>query len=85
LWGAGALVAGLVTAGWSNVSPEAQLARAAHEAVRGNEVAALSACASGRELVDRGYQRDVSIAAAVNVSTAVPYLKGRQFRNSGGS
>lgn len=79
LWGAGAVIAGLAAAGWTSVSPEAQAAVDGYAAIRGRERDALLACASGRELVDRGYRADVEIAAEVNVSAAVPLLLDGYF------
>lgn len=76
LWGAGAVIAGLVTAGWDGLSPEAEVARHGYESVRGRELEALLGCASGRELVDAGYRTDVEIAAEVDTSQAVPLLVG---------
>jgi 2-phosphosulfolactate phosphatase len=74
LWGAGAVIAGLVAAGWGGVSPEANAARCGYESVRGGELEALRNCASGRELVDAGYGADVEIAAEVATSGTVPLL-----------
>jgi 2-phosphosulfolactate phosphatase len=79
LWGAGAVVSGLADAGWSARSPEADLARAGYEAIRGRELEALGACASGRELIERGYDADVAIAAEVAGSAVVPVLAGGSF------
>jgi 2-phosphosulfolactate phosphatase len=73
------VIAGFATAGWTGLSPEAELARASYEAVRGREVSALLSCASGRELVDRGYRSDVEIAAEVNLGSGVPLLDGLWF------
>ena len=74
LWGAGAVIAGLLTAGFDGLSPEAELACHGYESVRGRELEALSGCASGRELVDAGYRGDVELAAEVDTSAAVPLL-----------
>lgn len=54
LWGAGAVIAGLVAAGWDGLSPEAELALHGYQSVRGRELESLLGCASGRELVDAG-------------------------------
>lgn len=80
LWGAGAVIAHLSDHGWSS-SPEAAAAaaRAAYEAVRGREHQALLACASGRELVEKGYEADVRIAAEVDASSVVPVLHDARF------
>lgn len=59
------------------------LAQAEYEAIRGDEMNALFSCASGRELVERGYGSDVEVAAEANSSTAVPVLEGSAFRRSG--
>ncbi len=74
LWGAGAVVAALVTRGRTSLSPEAELAAAAHAVVRGREAEMLRACASGRELVDGGSPGDVEVAAEVDTSASVPVL-----------
>ncbi|PZS36012.1 MAG: 2-phosphosulfolactate phosphatase [Pseudonocardiales bacterium] len=79
LWGAGAVIAGLAAAGWTSLSPEAELARVGHAAVRGRELAALLSCASGRELTDNGYRADVEIAAEVDRSDVVPILLDQRF------
>jgi 2-phosphosulfolactate phosphatase len=78
-WGAGAVISGLADAGWSARSPEADLARAGYETIRGRELEALSACASGRELIQRGYAADVAIAAETATSATVPVLTHGSF------
>lgn len=83
LWGAGAVIAGLAGAGWTNSSPEAELALAGYELIRGAELHALLSCASGRELVDRGFGADVEIAAEVNQSVVVPVLEEHVFKPFG--
>jgi 2-phosphosulfolactate phosphatase len=85
LWGAGAVVHGLAAAGWTAISPEAELARVGYEAVRGRERVALLACASGRELVDTGYASDVEIAAEADLGAAVPLLEDGRFMSATGS
>jgi len=81
LWGAGAVLTAL---GARDTSPEARLAVAAYDAVRGDLTTALTTCASGRELVGAGFPRDVEIAAAVDVSEVVPVLAGEAFTDAGG-
>ncbi len=84
LWGAGAVIAGLVAAGWDGLSPEAELARHGYESVRDRELEALLGCPSGRELTDAGYQADVEIAAEVDASATVPLLvDGHSFIQAG--
>jgi 2-phosphosulfolactate phosphatase len=79
LWGAGAVISGLADAGWLARSPEADLAHAGYRAIRGRELDALRACASGRELIEQGYAADVAIAAETASSSAVPVLTGDSF------
>jgi 2-phosphosulfolactate phosphatase len=91
LWGAGAVIAAIVQrlehqAGPLLLSPEAGAAMAAWLFVEGGggDVdavrTALSRTASGRELIDRGWPDDVSIAAELDTSTAVPRLREGAFR-----
>lgn len=79
LWGAGAVIAGFVDAGWTDTAPEALAARAAYAAAAGDIRAALRACASGRELIAAGFAQDVDIAAEAHSSGAVPTLVGGEF------
>jgi 2-phosphosulfolactate phosphatase len=74
LWGAGAVIAYLLDAGWTSLSPEAELARTGYESIRGRELISLAASASGRELADKRFATDVEIAAETNVSNAVPII-----------
>ncbi len=74
VWGAGALLAALVERGVTGLSPEAELAVAAWRAVASDPVAALHACAGGRELTAAGFGADVDVAAAVDVTAVVPVL-----------
>jgi 2-phosphosulfolactate phosphatase len=73
--GAGAIMKGLPGA----LSPEARAAVAAFEAANGSIHDQLFNCASGKELVERGYSEDVEIASAFNTSTTVPILRGEAF------
>ncbi len=87
LWGAGAVVALLVEAGWPRVAPEALAAAAAFDgcvAGRADRVDdgladALGACASGRELIDAGHPDDVAVAAELDTGIAVPVLRDGAF------
>ena len=80
VWGAGALLSALVGRGVTGLSPEAGLALAAWRAVAADPVAALRGCAGGRELAAAGFADDVEVAAAVDVSAAVPVLRDGAFR-----
>ena len=82
LWGAGAVLYSLGTAG---ASPECGVAVAAYLAVRDDLGTALADCASGRELIAGGFGRDVQITAACDVSDAVPVLRGEAFVDVGSS
>jgi 2-phosphosulfolactate phosphatase len=75
LIGAGAIVSRLS----GHRSPEAHAAAAAFESVADRLGEQLSACSSGRELIDRGFRRDVELACALDVSRTVPVLKGEAF------
>jgi len=63
-------------------SPEAELAVAAFDRFREDLHRALIECASGRELTERGFLRDVELAAAYGASSAVPVLAGDRFVNA---
>ena len=69
--GAGAVIASIADA---RRSPEAATAAAAFADARDDLERHLSECVSGRELTERGYGIDVTWAAAVDVSQAVPLL-----------
>jgi len=80
LWGAGAVLAALEARGWRDLSPEAQMAAAAWNAVAGRRLrAALLGCASGRELAAAGFEGDVLIAAEFDQSASVPLLADGGF------
>ncbi|HEY3265928.1 MAG TPA: 2-phosphosulfolactate phosphatase [Armatimonadota bacterium] len=60
-------------------SPEAELAESAFLRFRDRLADTLHDCSSGRYLVERGYARDVDIAAAYNVSATAPRLLSGAF------
>lgn len=75
LWGAGGVVAAVLEAGPPvEASDEALAAVAAYRLVEPRIGAALAACPSGRELTGWGYPSDVTIAAELDQSRAVPTL-----------
>jgi 2-phosphosulfolactate phosphatase len=82
MWGAGAVIAGLVAAGVTDLSPEAGAAVAAFNAVSGSLQVVMADCASGRELAEDGFGAEIPVAAALNASTAVPLLVGDSFRGA---
>jgi 2-phosphosulfolactate phosphatase len=73
--GAGAVIASLP----GQRSPEADLAAAGFELFRQDLPGALRRSGSGKELLARGFGRDVDLAAQYNVSTHVPRLRDRVF------
>jgi 2-phosphosulfolactate phosphatase len=72
---AGAIIANLR----GTTSPEATVALATWNGVKNNLAAFLESCASGRELIERGFEEDVEIAAKLDVSATVPVLRQRAF------
>ncbi len=79
LWGAGAVIDGLVHRGLDDLSVEARSALATYRGIEGEIPAAMRECVSGKELIERGFVVDVDLAAQVNVSTVVPVLRGESF------
>jgi 2-phosphosulfolactate phosphatase len=79
LWGAGAILHALVRQGTPGLSPEARLAAAAYAEVAPRIARELRACASGVELIERGFGSDVEIAAETDVSPVVPVLTDGAF------
>src|SRR5690348_1654332 len=79
LLGAGAILAALRgPAGLDSLSPEAEAARACFEATA-DVAAAVSGCASGRELIEGGFGDDVAIAAEIGACLVVPVLADGAF------
>ncbi|MBN8592936.1 MAG: 2-phosphosulfolactate phosphatase [Anaerolineae bacterium] len=76
--GAGAIIAGLP----GSRSPEAQLAEQAFQQMRHALPEVLLKCASGQELVRKGFPDDVLTAAAWNVSSTVPRLQNESYQES---
>ncbi len=83
LIGAGAVWGGLDQA---SLSPEARLAVSACRSAEADLPSVLRDCASGRELIDKGFPEDLAMTAELNVSDAVPaYVDGayRALRAAG--
>jgi len=76
LFGAGAILEGL----GDDLSPEARAANAVFRGMAPKLDAVLENCASGRELRARGFASDVTLAAQVDISRAVPVLDAGVFR-----
>lgn len=68
LVGAGAIISHLP----GRPSPEARLALAAFHAAETSLASDLRRCGSGQELIEAGFERDVLLAAMLNVSDAAP-------------
>lgn len=82
LWGAGAILHGLIERrGPDGFTAEARSVAAAFAAVAGDLSTALRDCTSGRELRDRGFGSDVTIAAEFDASDRVPVLRDGAFRS----
>lgn len=79
LWGAGSVLHALARRGAGGLSPEARLAAAAYAEVAPRIARELRACASGVELVERGFGSDVDIAAQTDESPVVPVLTDGAF------
>lgn len=68
LIGAGAILSYL----HGSLSPEAQTAVAVFEAFKNDLLGYLKKCSSGKELIAAGFESDVELSAALNVSNCVP-------------
>lgn len=85
LLGAGAVLAALdpsASVSHPRCSPEAAAARAAFVGARPRLYGAISSCASGRELIERGWEDDVATSAAHDVSPMVCRLVANEFRGT---
>jgi 2-phosphosulfolactate phosphatase len=70
LAGAGAIIHHLT----GSRSPEAQAAEAVFTRFRDDLQSLVKQCSSGKELVEKGFEEDVRLAAALNVSECAPRL-----------
>lgn len=77
LLGAGAVIHALGVT--RTRSPEAYAAATLFETMEPRLADVLSGCASGRELIERGYTEDVALAAELNVSEQVPLFQAPSF------
>lgn len=79
LIGAGAIISQLK----ASLSPEARAAVAAFRAARPALGQWLAQCISGKELIERGYSEDISLAAQLDVSATAPVLRDGAFMGMG--
>ncbi len=77
LIGAGAILSFLN----GNLSPEAETAVAAFHTFKKDLQAYLQKCSSGKELIAKGFELDVELAAAFNVSDCVPLFTENAYVN----
>jgi 2-phosphosulfolactate phosphatase len=78
--GAGAVLSALASLGYgAAMSPEASSAAGLFQAAGSRLREWLTHCVSGRELIDRGFDSDVEVASALDVSRTVPALSGGWF------
>lgn len=78
LVGAGAVIAHLP----GRPSPEARAAVAAYRSAEADLAGFLADCSSARELAELGYKDDLPLAAALNVSRAVPLYRAPAYVNA---
>ena len=74
--GAGAIISQL----HGELSPEARAARAAFQQAETGVESMIRQCGSGRELIARGFEEDVSLASALNVSECAPLFTDGAYR-----
>jgi 2-phosphosulfolactate phosphatase len=70
--GAGAIIRHLA----GELSPEARAALAVFREAEGEIERLIRQCSSGKELIERGFETDVRLACALDVSDCAPVLKG---------
>ncbi|MHB8513474.1 MAG: 2-phosphosulfolactate phosphatase [Actinomycetota bacterium] len=74
---------GAILRSFDDRSPEANAAVAVFEAARTDLSNQVMSCASGREVAERGFAQDATIAAELDVSDCVPILKDGSFTKMG--
>ncbi|MUG98836.1 hypothetical protein F7734_43705 [Scytonema sp. UIC 10036] len=77
LIGAGAILSALE----GSLSPEAETAVAAFQTFKNDLRSYLKKCSSGKELIEKGFELDVELAADLNVSNCVPLLSENAYIN----
>ena len=79
--GAGAIISFLV----GTLSPEAEAAAAIFANCRSDVLSRLRACASGKELIERGFEADIPVIAALNEDMVAPRLQNSAFFSTSAS
>jgi 2-phosphosulfolactate phosphatase len=79
--GAGAIIHYLA----GSRSPEAQAAALTYEGLQSQLRTLMQQCGSGQELIERGFEQDVELAATLNVSDCVPILLAGAYVKDGRS
>lgn len=78
LIGAGAILSYL----HGSLSPEAEVAVATFQAFQQDLLGYLKKCSSGKELIEKGFELDVELSAAYNISDCVPLFIANAYVNS---
>lgn len=76
LIGAGAIIASLT----GSRSPESDSALCVFERFQTDLLNTIRSCSSGKELIERGFERDLELSCALNVSTCVPVFVDGAYR-----
>ncbi|MGH9850855.1 MAG: 2-phosphosulfolactate phosphatase [Blastocatellia bacterium] len=64
-----------------SLAPEARAAVAAYLSVKSDLKQTLRQCGSGRELIERGFERDVELASETDISDCAPILVNNAYVN----
>lgn len=75
LIGAGAIISYLT----GNLSPESKSAVSVYEALKTNLLEEIRNCSSGKELIERGFEKDIHLACDFNTSNNFPLLTGHAY------
>lgn len=62
-----------------SLSPESEAAVAVFNSFKNDLLAALKKCSSGKELIERGFESDVELAAQMNISDCVPVFTDNAY------
>ncbi len=75
LVGAGAIISYLK----GNLSPESKTALSVYKASKENLLEEIKNCSSGKELIERGFEKDIDLACDFNSSDNIPLLMGGAY------